>query len=64
VNGNIDGTYVHIYYALSLVLGKIGKRYVVTEKERKTAVVILEIQRVAHTLRQLIDKAENALVAA
>ena len=64
MDGDVDRADVHIDDALHLVLGQVRQRDIVAEQERQTAVVILEIQAVTHTGRQLIDEAEDALVAA
>ena len=55
---------MHINDPLHLVLGQVGQRDVVAEQKGQAAVVVLEIQRLAHAGRQLVDKAEDAFVAA
>ena len=56
--------YVHFYNALDFVLGNIGKGYIIAEKKGKARVIVLKIKAFAHSGRQLVYKAENALIAA
>ena len=61
---NVYGAYVHFNNALNLMLGDIRMGDIISEKEGKTGIVVLKIKAIAKTLRQLVDKAENALITA
>ena len=64
MNRDVDGAYVHFDDPLDFMLGEIGQRDIVAEKEGKTGVVVLKIQRRPKTFGQLVDETENALVFA
>ena len=64
MNADVDGADVHLDNTADLMLGQVGERDIIAEQKGQTAVVILEIQALAHPLGKLIDKAENALIAA
>ena len=55
---------MHLYYSGNFVFGKICKGNIITEKEGKTGIVILEIEGISHAARQLIYKTEDTLVLA
>ena len=59
---DIDGAYMQVAYALYLTVGKVRHGDIVSQKEAKACVIVLEIHRAAHTLGQLVDKAEHAVV--
>src|SRR6185503_314186 len=50
--------------ALELGLLQIGQGDVVAVQERETEVVVLDVEALAQSLRQLVDEAEDALVGA
>ena len=50
--------------ALDLALREVRKRDVVAEQEAQARVVVLEVHGAAHTLRELVDEAEDAVVRA
>ena len=43
VNRDVDRTYVHIYNSLNFMLGQIGQCNIVSEKEGKPGIIVLEI---------------------
>ena len=47
-----------------LVLFEVGQRDVVAVEERQAKVVVLDVEALPHAARQLMDEAEDALVAA
>ena len=61
---NIEGRNVHFEDALHVLLGQIGHGNVVAHQERQPRVIVLDIQRVAHALGQLVDEAEHAAIGA
>ena len=61
---NQIGILPDILNTVYIVIGKIRHRYIVTVQERKSAVIILKIYRLAHTGRILIYKTEHASVTA
>ena len=46
------------------MLRQVGERDIIAEQKGQSAVVILEIQALTHPPGELIDKAEDALIAA
>ncbi len=64
VDGDIHGAYVQVCYALYLALGEVRERDVVSQKEAQSRIIVLKIHRLAHSLRELIDKAEHAVICA
>ena len=61
---DVYGRNMHFYYSLYVAVGEIGKCDIVSEKERKAAVVVLKVYIFSHSLRILIYKAEYAFVSA
>ena len=55
---------MHLYDTGNLMLCQVRQGDIVAEQERQTAVVVFEIQALTHTGRQLVDKAEDTVVAA
>ena len=64
VHGDIDGADVQVDDALHLALGQVRERHIIAHEEAQARVVVLEIQRRAHTRRHLVDEAEHAVVGA
>lgn len=64
VNGDVHRAYVQVDYALNLALGQICQRNVVSQQKAQARVIVLEVHRLAHALRKLVDEAENAVVGA
>ena len=64
VNRHINRAYVHFYNSVNFVLCNICQRDIVAEQKRKSAVIILKIERLTHPLRKLVNKAENAFITA
>ena len=64
MDGNIYRRHAHFYYAVDILIGEVCHRDIVALQKRKAAVIILEIERVSHSFRKLVDKAENAFVSA
>ena len=46
------------------MLGEVRQGDVVAEQEGQAAVVVLEVERLAQSRRELVDEAKHALVAA
>ena len=46
------------------MLGNIGESYIISEEKGQARVIVLKIQAFAHSLRKLVNKAENAFVFA
>ena len=61
---NVYRRHTHFYYAVDILIREVCHRDIVALQKRKTAVIILEIERVSHSFRKLVDKAENAFVSA
>ena len=61
---NIYRRAVHLSNARDVLLGQICSCYVVAVQKRKTAIVVLEIYRLPHSGRVLVNKAEDTAVAA
>ena len=55
---------MQVDYALNLALGQICQRNVVSQQKAQARVIVLEVHRLAHALRKLVDEAENAVVGA
>ena len=55
---------MHLYNAVNLVFGNVGKGDIVSEKERKAGIVVLEIKTASQSFRKLVNKTENALISA
>ena len=64
VDGDIQRADFQIAYALQLALGEVRAGDVVSREEREARVIVLEVERFAQALRQLVDEAENAAVRA
>ena len=64
VNRNVNRAYMHLYNAVNLVFGNVGEGNIITEKEGKAGIIVLKIKTASQSFRQLVDKAENALVSA
>ena len=64
VDRNIDGADVHFDDAGNILVGHVGEGDIAAEQKAHAAVVILEVQRFPHPLRELIDKAEDAFIGA
>ena len=64
VDGLVDGADVQVDDALGLALRQVGQGDVVAQQKAQPCVVVLEVQRLAHTRRHLIHKAEHAVVGA
>ena len=60
----INGGQVIFNNPLHIPFGHIGKRHIITLKEGKSGIIILKIKAFPHSLRHLIDKAENTFIAA
>ena len=55
---------MHALDALDLVRVQVRQGDIVAEQKGKALVVVLEIERLAQALRQLVDEAEHAFVPA
>ena len=64
VDRDIDGADVQVDDALDLALGEVRERDVVAGEKAQPRVVVLEVERLAHPTRELVDKAEQAVVPA
>ena len=64
MNRDVYRRRLHLDYSVDILLGQVRQRYIVAHQEGKSRVVVLEVQRVAHSLRKLVYEAEHALVAA
>ena len=62
VNAYIDRRHTHFYKSVYIIIAHICKRYIITLQERKAHIIILKIDSFTHTLRELVYKAEYALV--
>ena len=60
----VDGGDVHGDQAFYVGIAQIGERDVVAVQKGETVVVVLKIERFAHSFWKLIDKAEHATVCA
>ena len=59
-----DGADVHLEDAVDLTVGEVGQRDIVAEQKGKPLVIVFKVQRFPHAGRQLVDKAEHAVVRA
>lgn len=64
VDGNVHRAYVQIDYALYLALGEISKRDVISQQEAQSRIVVFKVHCLAHTLGELVDKAEHTVIRA
>ena len=63
MDGNIYRAYMHLDNTAYLMLGKVCKGNIVSEKKGKSAVIILKIKALPHSLWKLVYKAENTLIS-
>ena len=56
--------HMHFDDALDIMVGQVGQRDIAALQKGKARIVVLEIDRVAHSLRVLVDEAEDAVIAA
>ena len=61
---NVYRRYVHLNDALDLALADVGECDVISVKEGKARIIVLEIAGFAHSGRVLVDEAEDAFVFA
>ena len=61
---DIDRRNVHLNDAVDIVVAEVGHGDEVAVEEGQAAVVVLEVQGLPHTLGELVDEAEDALVLA
>ena len=64
VKGNIDGREMVLDNSVDIVVIHIGQRNIISLEKGKSGIIILKVERVTHSWRHLIDKAENTAVAA
>ena len=64
LNGNIDRCKLHLNDTVHVLLFHIRQSDIISLQERKTGIIIFEIQCLTHSRRHLIDKTKNALVTA
>ena len=64
VDGDVDGADVQVDDALRLALRQVRQGNVVAQQEAEPRIVVLEVERLAHTRRHLIHEAEHAVVGA
>ena len=64
VDGNVDGRNVHLDDAVDLVVLHVRHGDVVAEQEAQTLIIIFKVQALSHSRRELVDKAEHAVVGA
>ena len=62
VNADIDGRNAHLYHTVDIPLLQVRQRDVIALQKRQPLVIVLEINALAHSLRVLVDEAENTLV--
>ena len=62
VDGDVDGADVQVNDPLGLALRQVGEGDVVAQQKAQPGIVILEVQRGAHTRRHLVHKAEQAVI--
>lgn len=55
---------MHLDDAVNVGVGEVGQGDIVAVQKGQTGVVVLEVQRLAHAFRKLVDEAEDAFVAA
>ena len=61
---HIDGRKVIFDHTFNIFLAHIGQCNIISLQERKSGIIILEIQRFSHAWRHLIDKTEHTVIAA
>ncbi len=61
---NIDGRQMKLYDSLQIMVAQIRQCHIISLQKRKPGIIVLKIQGFPHSRRHLIDKAENAPVAA
>ena len=61
---NIDRRDAHLYNTVYIGIRQVGQGNIIAEQKRHAAVVILKIERIAHTGRHLIDETKHAFVFA
>ena len=64
VKGNIDRLQMILYDPPNVMITHIRQCNIVSLQERESGIIILKIQRLPHSLRHLVDKAEHTLVSA
>ncbi len=64
MHGNVERAHAAAHDARKLLIRNVRERHIIAHDERKPPVVILEMQRFAAAARQLVNKAEQAMVAA
>ena len=64
MNGNIEGRQSLGDHSLEVGLGEAGERREVAVQERKSVVVVLQVQASTQTFRKLVDETELAVVIA
>ncbi|CDC73544.1 unknown [Candidatus Colimorpha enterica] len=64
MDGDIHRGHLHFDDARDIVFVHVGQGYVVAHQEGEAGVVVLEVKRLSHSRRELVDEAENALIAA
>ena len=64
LHGDIDRGQVEADDPLDILILHICQGDVVSLKERKSGVVVLKVERLTHSRRHLVDKAEDALIGA
>src|SRR5699024_6065105 len=64
MDGNIYGRKVVVYYSLDVLVLHVCQSDVITLQKRKSCIIVLEVESLSHTLRELVDEAEYAFVAA
>ena len=63
LHGDID-RHMHFDDAVNILVGEVGQRDIAALQKGEPGIVILEIDRIPHPLRILVDEAENAVIAA
>ena len=59
---HVYGRKTHLYDTLYVLVGHIGKGYVIAVDKGQTRVVVLEVDRLSHSLWILVDKAKYTAV--
>ena len=62
LHGNIDRRQMESDDPLNILILHICQGDVVSLKERKSGIVILKIERLAHSRRHLVDEAEDTVI--
>ncbi len=64
MHGNIDRLQAVSDDSLDIILLHIGQCNIISLQKRKPGIIVLKIQRIAHSFRHLIDKTKDAFIPA